>query len=191
MNDLNSLVFVSNLVNVVSAGGNNFTLTYRYYTYTIPTPVAIPATPLTLTLIGNSAILYLATNFVPIPLCNPKNNEKYVSGLVCSPIVSCSLATLNAVYCRDENIPFVCSNNFYFDPLTQKCSSSCSGSAPRSPGSVSTNAICNFQCLNNSLCPTASVTEISNLSTNYICNTGFNRIGYKCTNANAVDSNIK
>jgi len=144
-----------------------------------------------MTLFGNSATLYLASNFVPLPLCNPKNNEKYVSGVVCSPIVSCTKATLNAVYCKDENIPLICSNNFYYDPekTTNQCDSKCTNNAPRSPGTVDKNSICNFQCLNNSTCPTASVSEISNLASNYICSPGYTRIGYRCTNVNPINSN--
>jgi len=125
-----------------------------------------------------------------LPLCNPKLNEKYVSGFTCSPIVLCTKATLNAIYCSNENVPLICSNNFYFDPLTQKCDSQCTGSAPRSPGSVEKNSICNFRCVNNSSCPTSSVSEISNLASNYICSPGYTRIGYRCTNVNPLNSNL-
>ncbi len=190
MNEFTSLVFIANLTDVATAGGNNFNLTYRYYVYTIPTPAANPAPTNLQLLTGNSNNLYLASNFVPLPLCNPTNNEKYVSGVVCSPIVSCTKATLNAVYCSNESVPLICSNNFYFDPLTQKCDSKCSGNAPRSPSTVDKNSICNFQCVNNATCPVASVSAISNLQANYLCSPGYNRIGYRCTNINSLNSKL-
>ena len=152
-------------------------------------PAATPSPNLTLLLTGNSNLLYIASNFIPFPLCNPKNNEKYVSGFICSPILSCTKALLNALYCSDEDKPLVCVNNFYFDPLTQKCDSKCSGNATRAPGSVSNKAICNFNCNNSSYCPINSVTEIADISTNYKCMSGFSKIGYKCSSANPINSN--
>ena len=159
----------------------------------------------TVTLIAKTStpILALAANFTPIPLCNPLTNQKYVSGAACTAIASCNLVALQAQFCSGENKPLVCVNNYYFDPLLQVCAQVCSNNAPRSPGTITTNAICNYGCAavevgvkcnygcnNTSLCPNSSFALLSNLPNNFLCAGGFNRMGYKCTNVAAKDSKL-
>jgi len=127
--------------------------------------------------------LSLPASFYPMPLCDPTLLQKYQVGKTyCVAITSCSLASLNANYCMDENKALSCINNFNMS-TTQTCIAGCDTNTPRSPGSITTNAICNYDCsLGNVLCPTANQTDATDLATKYQCPVGATRINYKCMN---------
>ena len=180
----------SNLQDLTKISTSQYDLLYTIFEFKNPAPaILIPVTSkVSLKSKQTTPVLALAANFTPLLLCNPILNQKYVVGNTsCSPIASCNLVALFAVLCSDEAKPLICSNNYYFEPLTQTCGQSCSV-GPRSPGTITAKAICNYTCNNTSTCPKNSFAELSNLPSNYLCSGGFNRMGYKCTNAPAQQS---
>ncbi len=192
-NQFSSLLLAVNFQELSKISNTQYDLTYRIYEYRSPAPASLVPVTSKVSLISKntSPILALAANFTPLPMCNPTTNQKYTgSGAACSAIASCNLVALFAIYCSDENKPLICTNNYYFDPLTQTCAQACSGTETRSPATITTNSICNYPCTNTGTCPKNSFAELSNLPANYLCSGGFNRMGYKCTNVAAKDSKI-
>ena len=186
---MSSLLMASNFQNLTQISTSQYNLLYTIYEYRSPAPTSLIPVTTTVSLIAKQTtpILALAANFTPLPLCNPTTNQKYTGGAACTSIVT--LAS-NAIYSSNENTPFVCSNNYYFDPLNSigVCGQQCTGNVTRSPATITTNAICNYDCQNTSLCPRGSFAELSNLPSNYQCSAGFTRMGYKCTNVTVTDS---
>ncbi len=128
--------------------------------------------------------LSLAANFIPLPLCNPKQNTKYQSGISnCVTITTCLLPTLFAHYCADESKALSCVDN-YFMSTTQTCMAGCDASKPRSPGSNSTNGICNYICTDTLNCPSSSLAQMNDFPNNFRCNNTHKRLNYKCLNIN-------
>jgi hypothetical protein len=84
--------------------------------------------------------LELSANFVFLPLCNPKTNEKYnFETQLCQEIKDCDRTALNALHCMGEATPLICKKNYYINIDSNQnkiyCSNFCEdGKTFRSPG---------------------------------------------------------
>lgn len=171
-----------NLLLAVNFDDYNLTtnnLNYVVFNYGNPiTYSVVNATPVV------GATFALAANFVPLPLCNPLSNQKYDStSNECISITSCTKPALNCTYCVDEAKPLQCLNNNYLsapNATTHTCSTQCETGVTRSPGTINSRALCNYECENTSNCPRSSFAQISDFPSNYLCSSGYRRINYKC-----------
>ena len=132
--------------------------------------------------------LELSANFIFLPLCNPKTNEKYdPETLLCKEITDCDVTALNALYCMGEATPLICKKNYYINIDTNQnkiyCSNFCEdGKSFRSPGTPDSQGICGTDCLSSIIlktCPN-SASSILEYQEKFDCNPGYNRIGYQC-----------
>jgi hypothetical protein len=119
--------------------------------------------------------------------CEPSKNQKLVNGS-CSNISACVTASLNVLYCQDENTPLICAENYHWDETKFKtsaataCTQACIIPYIRSPDSSKKGAFCNFKCDTNAVCPTSAADQVD-LPNKYSCNNGYNKIGYKCVDS--------
>ena len=132
--------------------------------------------------------LELSANFVFLPLCNPKTNEKYnFETQLCQEIKDCDRTALNALHCMGEATPLICKKNYYINIDSNQnkiyCSNFCEdGKTFRSPGTPDGQGICGTDCLNSVIlktCPN-SASSILEYQEKFECNPGYNRIGYQC-----------
>ena len=132
----------------------------------------------------------LSANFVFLPLCNPREKEKYNPTInLCQEIENCDETALNCLYCMGENMPLVCKTNYYIniddEKETVECLNYCKGNFFRSPGTLPTQGICGTDCTSEETsefiltCPNTAA-SILTYQSDYECKTGYNRIGYQC-----------
>jgi len=82
---------------------------------------------------------------------------------------------------------------FYFyllDPVTLTCSQTCPAGKIRSPGSNTSNSICNKDCDTSytSVCSTLTTSQLIDLSTSIDCQTGLTKLGYNCVTSSIADT---
>ena len=132
----------------------------------------------------------LSANFRFQPLCDLSqiNFKKYDKiNRICVDMKDCTLSTIKAVYCMEENMPLICESGyaFTFDKDTEKvlcvdeCSVTHNSFEYTTPGTAGNLGICN------SFCPAESKNEATPPQctpkvTNMQCKGDYLRIGYKC-----------
>jgi hypothetical protein len=125
--------------------------------------------------------------------CDPTKNEKFSDGS-CNTITSCNTSSLKVLYCQNENTPLICAEDYHWDETKFKtdastaCTQTCSNSYIRSPDSNKKGAFCNFKCDANASCPSTSADQLD-LANKYTCNSGCEKVGYKCLDSATSSKN--
>ena len=137
----------------------------------------------------SSVNFQLSSNFVFLPLCDINKVEKYNSETnLCESIDDCDLSSLNALYCMDENTPFLCKKNYFLNINSDgstECKNQCENNL-RTPGSATNFGICNADCLSTEIlqnCP-HNLNDLQNYVTNFKCVNECSRIDYQCIEEN-------
>ena len=136
---------------------------------------------------NHDPIKELSANFIFLPLCKPLDKEKYNSEKnLCQEIENCDENALNCLYCMGEDRPLVCKTNYYINIDDEKdsveCLNYCKGDFFRSPGTLPSQGICGTDCISAEYLLTCPNTASSILSyqSDFVCKTGYHRIGYQC-----------
>ena len=133
----------------------------------------------------------LSANFRFQPLCDLSqiSFKKYdVKNRTCIDMKDCTLSTIKAVYCMEENVPLICESGLALtidnsvNPPKVICPDEClvnhESYSYLTPGTAGNLGICN------SFCPEESKDSVSDDCTpkirNMKCNPGYIKIGYKC-----------
>ena len=140
----------------------------------------------------------LSANFRFQPLCDLSqiSFKKYdVKNRTCIDMKDCTLSTIKAVYCMEENVPLICESGLALtidnslDPPKVICPDEClvnhESYSYLTPGTAGNLGICN------SFCPVESKDSVSDDCTpkirNMKCNPGYIKIGYKCIDESKND----
>ncbi len=176
-----SLVLASNFADVIvdNEDPNNINITFVYYVYTMNlestngrqyTRVQYKKYK---TLSGVS--FELSANFIFLPLCDFTDRQTYDEETnSCKRFSECPN---EAQYCLNDNIAFVCLNNYYINLAeTITCDNKCNNDKMRIPGTMESKGICSITKSSD-----ISLTALQDYPNNIDCtSSSFNLIDYKC-----------
>ena len=141
---------------------------------------------LTLTLnAGNPSKNVFPTSFTALTLCDVTLNTYYDTVSQACANATCNKVTLNALYCLNTTVAFICNNGYFFNSANNTCNTSCPATYTKTQGiwnSTTTKGYCNFQCDMSSVnqCPYTTISQLQNFNSNFTCNTGFINSNYSC-----------
>ena len=176
-----SLVLASNFADVVidNEDPNNIDITFVYYIYAMNfestngrqyTRMEYKKTK---TLSG--VTFELSANFQFLPLCDFTDRQTYdENSNSCKRFSECPN---KAQYCLNDNIPFVCLNNYYLylTDSTISCEQNCGDDKMRIPGTMETKGICSINKPSD-----LSINALNDYPNNIACSSSANLIDYKC-----------
>jgi len=127
-------------------------------------------------------ILTFTDSLVVKKLCKDDKPKYDTSNDTCSTVTTCT----NASLCSGENKPIICNTDYVYDPSTSSnpsCVQSCSNKLGRGAWSTADKSFCNRNCDSNmTKCEGITAAQTKDNYNNNVCNSGFDRYGYKCIN---------